>query len=305
MSQSFDNLSPKKRASANVATLLTWFLPGAGHLYAGHFALGLLVFAVVEGLYFAGLTLSEGMSFQYLDIELRTRVATVLTPEFANLGGMLYQLNQFGFGDLRPWPEHVRIGSWLAAISGMANVIAMAHAHMLARTDNARVSARPALGIALTWVCPGLGHLMQGRRARGAIVFVLLVGLFVAGTLLAEGSNLSRERHFYYWSGQFLLGLPALLAEAVWGGMRVTRDIPYVDAGLGFASVAGMLNVLAMIDVYGFSEAVQLGLPLKTTADKGSGKDAGGGPPESERPAVGRGSGETLDQVLRRADAKS
>jgi TM2 domain-containing membrane protein YozV len=266
VSSAFDQLSNKKRADPNVATFLTWFVPGAGHLYAGRLGLGLAIFAIVEGLYFLGLNLSQGMSFQYLDLELRTRAATVLTPEFGNLGGMLWQMNQYGFGDLRPWPEHVRIGSWLAAISGMANVVAMAHVHLLARTNKLALSTKPALGIALTWICPGLGHFMQGRRLRGALVFVLLIGLFVVGTLLAEGSNLSRERHFYYWSGQFLLGLPALVAELAWGDMHVMHDISYVDAGLVFGCVAGLLNVLAMIDVYAFSEAKLLGLPPKTAA---------------------------------------
>jgi hypothetical protein len=93
-----------------------------------------------------------------------------------------------------------------------------------------------------------------------------LIALFAVGTALAEGTNLSRERHFYYWAGQFVLGGPALLAELVWGGARVTHDIPYVDAGLVFGCVAGLLNVLAMIDVFGYGEAKLLGLPLKTAA---------------------------------------
>ena len=91
-----------------------------------------------------------------------------------------------------------------------------------------------------------------------------LVGLFALGTYLAEGSNLSRQRHFYYWSGQAMLGLPAILAELTIGGMRITSRIPYVDAGLVFGCVAGLLNILAMIDVYAFGEAKLLGRPLKT-----------------------------------------
>ena len=101
---------------------------------------------------------------------------------------------------------------------------------------------------------------MEGRRLRAAIVFGLLVGLFAVGTLLADASNLSRERHFYYWAGQFLLGLPALVSEAVLGSTRVTGPIPYAEAGLVYGCVAGLLNVLAMIDVYGWAEAQVLGL---------------------------------------------
>lgn len=256
---------PASRSSANTAAALTWLLPGAGHLYLGSGGLALLVFAVVQGLYFAGLKLSAGMSFEFLDAELRTAVAPLLSPESGNLGGILWQMKNHGFGpgQMRPWPEHIVLGSSMCAASGVLNALAMAHAHTLARVANATDANKPLLPALLTWICPGLGHIAQGRVLRGAIVFVLLVGTFVLGSVLAEGSNLSRERHFYYWAGQFLIGGPALLAEALFGAMTVSREIPYVEAGLVFGCVAGLLNVLAMIDVYGYGEAKLFGWPLK------------------------------------------
>jgi hypothetical protein len=129
----------------------------------------------------------------------------------------------------------------------------MVRAHADARGSGKGLS--PATPVLLTWLVPGLGHWLLGRRARGAAVFALLVGLFLIGTFLAEGSNLDRERHFYYWGGQVLLGLPAVLAELVHGHARVAAELPYVDAGLVFGCVAGLLNILAMIDAYGFGEA--------------------------------------------------
>ena len=91
------------------------------------------------------------------------------------------------------------------------------------------------------------------------MVAVLLIGFFVLGTLLAEGTNLSRERHFYYWGGQFFLGLPAALTELVSGHHPVTREIPLMDVGLLFASLAGLLNVLAMLDVYAWGDDRAMG----------------------------------------------
>lgn len=287
------NVASKSRptGSANTAAVLTWFLPGAGHLYLGHGLLALLVFVVIEGLYFAGLKLSAGMSFEFLDAELRTVVAPLLSPESGNLGGILWQMKHHGFGpgQLRPWPEHIVLGSSMCAASGVLNALAMAHAHTLARVSKASDASKPLLPALLTWVCPGLGHLAQGRVVRGAIVFGLLVGAFALGSVLAEGSNLSRERHFYYWAGQFLIGGPALVAEALFGSMRVSRDIPYVEAGLVFGCVAGLLNVLAMIDVYGYGEAKLFGWPLKhhgepkrdsTSASESSSKSSSGASPE-------------------------
>jgi hypothetical protein len=169
------------------------------------------------------------------------------------------------------------IGSLLSALSGLVNGCLMVHAHVLARARRPVLAAtlaampaaklapelaparHPALFVACTWLVPGLGHWLQGRKLRAAIVFVLLVGLFALGTLLSEGSNLSRERHFYFWSGQFLLGLPAIAVELLSGRPPVTHDIEWADAGLTFACIAGLLNVLAMLDVYAWAEELWFG----------------------------------------------
>jgi bacteriorhodopsin len=171
---------------------------------------------------------------------------------------LIWQLKQYGFGNDAPgpFPPHVMIGAWLTALSGMLNACLLVHVHVSARTGKASRSngAHPAWFVVLAWLVPGLGHLAQGRRLRGALVFLLLVGLFAWGTWLAAGSNLSRERHFYYWSGQFLVGLPALVTELVSGRPPLTRELAWGDVGLLYACMAGLLNVLAMLDVYAVAE---------------------------------------------------
>ena len=250
--------SPDRRGDPTVAVLLTWFLPGAGHLYLGRLGAGLAAFLLVEGLYALGWWLSEGRIFEFLDPELQGPLATILTPEAGNLAAMVAQLKYVGFGAAPPSPyaAHVLLGGWLTAASGLVNICLMVQVHLSARTpaDAPRAGFSPALAVGATWLVPGLGHLLQGRRLRAAIVFLLLVGLFAWGTMLAEGSNLSRERHFYYWSGQFMLGLPAAIAELAGGALRVQHEIRYADAGLVFGCVAGLLNILAVLDVYGREE---------------------------------------------------
>jgi TM2 domain-containing membrane protein YozV len=259
-----------------VATLLAWFVPGAGHLFLGEIAAAGIGFALVAGLYGLGLSLSGGMTFEFLDPELRGALAPLLSPEAGTLGGFVWQLRQYGYGPGHPrlFPETVRLGSALCATAGVLNVVLMVHVHLFARLGDLRKALRPAALVGLAWLVPGLGHFLQGRRLRAAIVFILLVGLFVIGTLLAEASNLSRERHFYYWAGQFLLGAPALLAEALFGSTRVSGPIPYAEAGLVYGCVAGLLNVLAMIDVYGWAEARVLGLDPRV---RGGGEQATAG----------------------------
>lgn len=248
----------ERRGDPSVAVLLTWFLPGAGHMYLGRVGVGLLSFLVVEGLYALGWFLSDGRTFEYLDPELRGPVATLLTPEAGNLGAMLFHLKTSAFGSAEavPFPDWIVLASFLSALSGILNLFVAAHAHLDARAG-AQLSPsgpHPVRLLAAAWFCPGLGHWLQGRRLRGALVFGILLGLFALGTWLADGTNLSRERHFYYWSGQFLLGGPALLFEGLLGHARVTSELPWVDVGLLYACMAGLLNVLAMLDVWGVAE---------------------------------------------------
>ncbi len=242
----------------NVATLLTWFIPGAGHLYIGRPIFGLIAFVIVEGLFLLGLKLSDGMGHEFLVPELRGYFAPFLAPEAGNLGALLWQkkVNAFGPGYPRPFPELINVGVMLTALSGVMNICLMAQANTDARLPAPRKAAKegPGFLLVLTWILPGLGHILGGRKKRGLIIMIVLVGLFVLGTVLAEGSNLSRERHFYYWGGQFLIGLPAVIAEFVHGHAPLEGNIAYGEAGLMIASLAGMLNILTMLDIYGSAE---------------------------------------------------
>jgi TM2 domain-containing membrane protein YozV len=244
---------------ADFAAVLTWFVPGAGHVVLGRPLFGILAVLLVEGLYVLGVQLSDGRLFEFLEPDLQGPFAGALAPEVGNLGALVWHMRSYGFGPgfPRSWPEHIHLGVWLTAASGILNACLMVSANLAGRRE-ARVAARSpraTLQVVAGWLVPGLGHVLQKRVARGIAVFVLLVGLFVLGTWLAEGSNLDRERHFYYWGGQALLGAPVMLLEALHGHARVTHDIPYVDAGLVMVCLAGLLNVLALLDVFARAEA--------------------------------------------------
>ncbi len=269
--KSSSNSAPK--GDPTVAVLLTWILPGAGHLYLGRTVVGLLAFAVLNGMYWLGLKLSAGMTFEWLDPELRSTFAVALSPEAGNLGGLVYQMKTyaFGLGYPRPFPELVRVGSALCAVSGMLNFALMTHAHRVSRVGSRTPAWPAARAVLLTSIVPGLGHFVQGRRARGLCIAFLLLGFFALGTVLADFSNLSRERHFYYWSGQALLGIAPLISEGIWGAKAVTGHLPYVEAGLGFGCVAGLLNILAMIDAYAFEADGQDAQPARHSGASSAG----------------------------------
>ena len=246
------------RGDANVAAVLTWVIPGAGHVYLGAPLFGIAAFLGITGLYLLGIRLSEGMAFEFLQTDLRSPIAPILTPEVGNLSAVIWHIRTYGFGPPfpRPWPEHIDLGTFLTACSGMLNACLACKAHFDARVPKGLRSRKPSPGLLVLagWILPGLGHWLQGRRLRGALVFLVVAGFVVLGTLLAEGANLDRERHFYYWSGQFLAGAPAWILEALHGHALVRSEIRYGDAGLAFAAVGGLLNILFWLDLFGVAE---------------------------------------------------
>jgi len=251
------------RANPNVATVLTWLVPGAGHLYLGQPLVAVVGFVVVMGLYALGLQLSDGMLFELLQVDLRSPLAGLLAPEAANILGSVWHMKAHGYGTglPRPFPDTLQAGVWCTAVSGLLNACLMVKANMDARSpaQGALLGTRPALLVLAGWIVPGLGHWLQGRRRRAALVFLLITGMVVLASGLAQGANLDRERHFYYWAGQFLAGGPALVLEWIHGHALVRGHIPYNDAGLCFGAVAGLLNVLALLDVQGVETERLLG----------------------------------------------
>jgi|GEM_PF-350538 len=250
------------------ATLLTWVVPGAGHVLLGATRTAALAFLVVEGLYLLGFLLSSGLVYEFLDPELRGRFALVLTPEFGNLGALLahQMIEPLGAASAsiappRP-PSTVHLGAALTAASGVLNLALMAHAHLLARSSDEAsrgIADRTGLALAAGWALPGAGHWLQGRARRGVVVLGVALVLFVIGSVLAEGTNLSREHHFYYWSGQFLVGAPAFVAETLRGHPPLGEVPGQLDVGLFYVCLAGLLNGLVLIDVFAWGESRALG----------------------------------------------
>ncbi|MEZ5974423.1 MAG: DUF6677 family protein [Planctomycetota bacterium] len=185
-------------------------MPGAGHVYLGRVPFAIAAFVVVEGLYVLGIVLSKGMLFEYLPPEMRSRFAPALAPEAGNLGGILYHVRTYGYGygfpaGRRRWT----LGTTLTAASGLLNMLLMSRALRCPRgraPAGQPIGPAPAAGANL--ILPGLGQILQGRRVRGLVIMVCLLSLFALACLISDGANLDRERHFYYWAGQFLLDCP-------------------------------------------------------------------------------------------------
>ena len=102
------------------------------------------------------------------------------------------------------------------------------------------------------WAIPGLGHLWQGRRAKGLIFMMALPLMFAIG-LAIQG------RLFPFELGDPLVGLaavadlgigvPYFIASAIGAGAGQVRAVTY-EYGNAFVMTAGLLNFLVVIDAY-------------------------------------------------------
>ncbi|HEU5115117.1 MAG TPA: DUF6677 family protein, partial [Isosphaeraceae bacterium] len=127
---------------------------------------------------------------------------------------------------------------------------------------------------------PGLGHLYQGRRGKGILYMVCILGLFFTGLTMGEGKTVfmrwtnpaTDSEHFrpsYFC--QLFVGLPALpgLVQAtlthyghapiLWGYLAEppVNDLNHsytrpggklLEIGWLYTVVAGLLNILAIYD---------------------------------------------------------
>jgi len=112
--------------------------------------------------------------------------------------------------------------------------------------------ANPHLISAAAWLIPGAGHLLQGRTQKG-VVFLIALPLMFAMGLWLDG------RLFPFVFSEPLVGLaafanlgsgvPYLLASAMGLGRGVVTA-PSYEYGNAFLIVAGLLNMLVVLDAY-------------------------------------------------------
>jgi hypothetical protein len=117
------------------------------------------------------------------------------------------------------------------------------------------------------WLIPGAGYFLIGHRTRavvvgGSVVALFVLGILIAGIAVVDPPSLSGPAggpfrivgQFLakpWFLGQLLTGPLGLISA--WIGQGVANDYPAAKARLGeigtlYTAVAGMLNLLAIID---------------------------------------------------------
>lgn len=123
----------------------------------------------------------------------------------------------------------------------------------------------------LGWVLPGLGHLRNGDARRGRLVMLGVVGLFLTGVLVGGLDCVDRREDGLWFLAQAGAGPIAFLTDALNAGLlksgRMGELMPMTapngamlqvsslksvgavnDVGILFTSMAGLLNVVALLD---------------------------------------------------------
>ncbi|HLG54470.1 MAG TPA: DUF6677 family protein [Vicinamibacterales bacterium] len=118
--------------------------------------------------------------------------------------------------------------------------------------DRTQPAATTWLICAAAWLLPGLGHFWLGRRQKGVTFLVALTLMFVFGLWL-EGAifpfQLSQPLVALGALADLGIGLPYLIARAIGAGSGRVVAITY-EYGNTFVIVAGMLNMLVVLDVF-------------------------------------------------------
>jgi hypothetical protein len=121
--------------------------------------------------------------------------------------------------------------------------------------DRPRAASEPgaiALVCLAAWAVPGAAHVWLGRRQKAAVFFIALMVMFVSGLLL-------HGRLFPFEMAEPLvalaafadagMGLPWIVARLAGAGGGVVTA-PSYEYGNCFLIVAGLLNLLVVLDAY-------------------------------------------------------
>lgn len=119
----------------------------------------------------------------------------------------------------------------------------------------------PVAGL-LSWILPGLGHFYLGDHARGLVFLVAIMVTFWSGVAIGgAASTVNPHEHKLWFFAQVCTGGNTLGAYALTS--RIRGDVSAVDGpsvphswvaadvGVHYTGVAGLLNLLIILDAIG------------------------------------------------------
>jgi hypothetical protein len=132
----------------------------------------------------------------------------------------------------------------------------------LHRPDDSHSLARVCVAGLLAWLLPGAGHIYLGHRGRGVIYLVTIAATFWGGIAIAGvHDTVNPQQRFVWFIGQLCTGSHALVAiglnhhSGIDPQEMVNTSFMSVDIGVVYTGVAGLLNLLAILDALARADA--------------------------------------------------
>ncbi len=114
----------------------------------------------------------------------------------------------------------------------------------------------PIAALILGWCIPGAGHWVLGQRKKAIFLFVTIMLTFSAGIVLADFRNVKNADNEFYWAGQLGCGLIYFIANVLFGNTPAGKvPIEWYEIGLLYICVAGMLNVVLLLNLFNLPAA--------------------------------------------------
>lgn len=269
------NLDPAR--GLGWGTFLAGFVPGLLQYQLGQKQRALVALLSCTALFFAGwVVVGERLFYWALMtpdetgspiLRIAARFGLPLTlPEVLNLPahalGALLAWDGSPSGE-RLWRlprsmEH--LAGFVTAASGMLAAFWSAAGHWDLRVrrdagnDAPAPIANPALCAGLSWLVPGLGHARAGQRDKGLLAGAAVLIVFAMGLVFSHGHAVDRATASVWWIGQNLCGGGSLFAALVTGPLRMEAAPPNLDLGVVLCTVAGLMNLVVMVDAYTVAE---------------------------------------------------
>jgi hypothetical protein len=127
-----------------------------------------------------------------------------------------------------------------------------------AAADQVEPAINKFLVAAVAWAVPGGGHLLLRRRQKGVIFLVVLTlmfatGLWLEGRIFPLGFDLTQPLVGLAAVADLGIGIPYFVAKFMGHGAGQVTAITY-EYGNAFAIVAGLLNMLVVLDAWDIAE---------------------------------------------------
>jgi hypothetical protein len=121
-------------------------------------------------------------------------------------------------------------------------------------SDRRALAPPPPLVVIASWLVPGAGYWLLGQRARGTTIGLTVLILFIMGMLIGGITVVDAPQDFSeitakpWFIAQFLAGPISIASAWLAGSIGIVSHSRSFEIGTLYTAVAGMLNLLGIID---------------------------------------------------------